>query len=1837
MLNKIKNITGKAMFLALMLIVVIMPKSVYAGTYEAIDWDEYKEKLKIAIMKQDGDIVINYNGNEVFSTEYFARLKIANVYEEALKDIPKYLGELNVLDQRTIPELDGVLNAQLKKVTHRIKYKNSFDEFTKIKSIISKEYDNIKSQVTDYEKLKTVYDYIVIELKNTDGELSKLLSPLEGETYEPYPNAVLFALMMSEIGYENDIAIGDNGHKWNLVKVHGKWYHVDASKENVNAEGKVEDKYFLIAAVDQGWNKNYHGEKTFDEYNYNGNPPTVPQIEYEITLIKNGMPKEADVNNIPDVVTIDDVKDTKEKVKQLETKIADYLDRIMLLKAQVKKLGLGVQEQPLIDKLDVLKSDLNTALGELNKKKETIVNNAVIKAESTFDLNDISIAKEVSDLLTDSTTKEKIIALEDSILAIKKAENTKLASDINLAKESTTNSKIQDLKEKLEEIIKVLEATIAVEKAETTMDDDDIEIANDLIFGLKDGEAKDNLNARLTVVKEKKEANETEQGNINTANLAVKVAEEIIKTSSDIDEIETKITNAINLLELVKTESIKTQLQARIKDVETAKDVIKLVNDADSLDNVPSEGSLSTIIKESEEKVEIAENGIKDIKDREVKTNQQNRIRKVKVVITALKAVEKAETTPLKISNVNSAKTAIAKIDDSFAAIIIKLTDRLKIVEENISNLNIITKALTSVEKAEKSLITTDIALAKEAIELLRLEGEIKFATTIGELNTRINATEKMLKMENDLIKYLKDFTEGDKAILEGSISDVKTSFGTIPDGSVKTSRRARVIVIDNIMIACGKIEEAIDNLSDANIKAAEDAIANITDSKVKKELETKLKNLLAKVELDKKINEAKEAVSNARTSLITTDLKLEDNKIAIELANVAVNKLPTGNIKKELQDKVKDYNYVIKAKEAIENAEAKGDTLIARDITTIENAIKYIKDMDGLGYLSTRLEALKDNLMINESLELIKKAEEAVKKANETKSTNDILAAKNAIKLVKDDKKRAELTKKIEDLEVQIAKDAMIYAESTKLSKDIATAKKAIDAISIKVEYGEVKTNLNNRVKAMESYLATINILVNAEKNKNAKNYDDANTSLAAFEKVVESVAEGDIAIYTAMVEEIKIRIKAIETHLVGEEGKVTNAEAAVKVIEGQMKVDLDPENTLIQEAQKLVDLVNDKNIKAGLQKRINAIQLAKDAKIAVMRAEAYTNDKSVKDAESALSKVDGRYSDIIQDLSERILKLKNQLDISKKVDEATKLVQKAVDSRKKSDSIIARFAVDELEFLAPTSYAKLIEILTALDTSIGSSEKDEADALKAVNDALNLTFDFVDKANTLIIGIIEGQENEKEKIQEGYGIIESAKIEIIKANAAVRRLSEQKGLLSEIDYANKVIASAEDSVDIKEAVRLVTVASTSVGNANTDMEKSKARLDIAAARRAIDKIDQPNNKAIKATILNTVNAIEKKLESDNDQELIDLAVKAVNKAADMLAKAVSDESIKDKTVQEDINKAIFAAKMAIGWISDNNKAAKVTLTGFLDDIAAMFTAEKDGILNEDRIKNAEAAVKLAEDNKGSELLQNYIRSARLRVKMINNDGPETAVIINDLNTRLDILEGKGGSGGNGGNSGSGGNNKPGGGNSGSNKPGGGTSTGNTIPTTPLPDKDRFIGTTAPIWGKTNELNKKNPVTGISAQTISAFRVMESKMKIIELSNILKPNQHINAKLVVSGKNINLDSKPYIHDKVNNSILVPIKALGDELGFSVSLINSPAINGAKRLSLNGLVDGKPKSIVMDLGSEYCYVNGNLVKLNSKPVIQEGRTYIPVDFMVEHFGLTFNYYNDGKNIQLIIN
>ncbi len=1798
-----KDILYRGISLGLVLAMVVpmmMPMAVF-GEKESdkIDLGIYEKQIgeiKNGIKEQNSSIVIKFPKGEGYPTDYIPHVLAKTLYEIAKQEVPVYAGELNIIDEKIFIQLDEGSDKRLDSASYDIEYRLKKDNMNGIKSILAdKAYRDIKSQITDYERIKAAYDFVVGALSDeedkVDKELKEILLPKEDEKLPKGYNAhaFLFAMLMDELGYENGFE-EIKGTKRNTVRLYGKQYYVDEWK----VIGK--DGAFL---------------KSKDDHSpYNESSPTKAQIEYEIEMIQEEINKigtnegekwSGKIGTIEENISLGKIEYAKGQIKDIKERIEIYKGRIAVLETEAKK------NQDIYDGLSKKFNELETSIEGIRKKIE---------------------------------------GLEDNI-------------------------------QKLE---------TAIEDAEKCLREDDI----------------DNANEKMEDV------------------------------------------NNINL------EFMDKQLKDRIENINTAITAITAVNEAESIiKKVPEEdskeASLSEIINEAEADVKTAEAEVKKIKDTVVRTNQQNRIKAIKLVITAMKAVEKAETEPLKESNVKPARTAIEKINkDKYGDNVVKaLGNRLDKIEEKIGLENEIAIAEKAVEKAEKSMKEEDIGPALNAID--KLEG----SDEKDKLNNRIEAIRAMNELEKALEEYLKDpekdeieqkdkgkededeedkedededKEEKEKSKLQKAINRAKEAIkedkiGEIP---VKAKYKQRIEVIEYTKIAMEAIMEVEKDVNKENIQKAQNAINRVEDSKIKKELEDRLKEIISEQEKEKNKKAVDGAIGTAQNSIKSEDKTIDENIEAVKAAEELVKKLPNGDTKKQYQNTIKELYNVIKAKQILRDAEVKEEsgTLTEKDVIAAEKAISTIKRehvselKEYITDLEKKVKKLRKSLEDTQATELLKKAKEAVEKAEQTKLPKDIAAAKKAVSLVKDEGEKKELTAQIEALEYSIAKEAVEKAEESarfndkSTSKDITAAEKAVEAISNKDRYGNEIKNLNGRIKAMRSYLEAIKVLENAEKNMNSQNLEAAKAAQKKFVALVDSIPKVDKenegeqgkdgedykAAYDEMKDYIKKRIERIDEYLKGEKGKETEAQKVVEKAEKAMRAYMDDKESDIEklkeaqksllEAQKAVDGIIDKKVKADLQKQVDAIDAAITAKAAIEAAEAYMNASSVKEAEKALNDLikTKKYPDIVSQLGNRVAKLKTELDyklnISKKVDEATKLVQKAIDSRKEADVARARFEVNTLleliEDKGSESYKiikNLDEMLVELEDSIKSGATAEEAAYKAAKNSIDRAIkeivgyyedDIDDKdkdedednkenkkdtkgkkiegANAYIGMIIRGQDDQEKYIKLASDKIQSARDYIIQANDAVRKLSDQnsrKGLLEQINNANKEIDLSEDNLYVKKAVMLTDIASESVivamGGGPEEVEKAKG--DIAAARRAADMVKHNNNKDVKRTIIRTIDSVEKKLYSDNDQELIDKALKDVNDAADALSNAVRDNKIMDKDVQRKIESDIFAADLSIGMISDNNKVARETLSGFIQDIKAAFEAEKEGIANEERIRNATKAVEDAEAQKGKDELDSYIRIARLRVRLIKENTPQDKIIKEELNSRLDALEGKiGGGPGSGGKPGSG--SKPGDGSSGGGK--GGNSSGNKTPTSPLSDRDRVIGSTEPVWGKTKTLKKTNPATNIFNYNTTIYRSNNSRMRVMELSNTLNTMPNAKVRLTVRGKNINLGSKPYIHDKANNNILLPIRAIGDEFGYLISMIDSPSMIGSKRLLLSGNIYGEIKTVAMDIGSDYSYVGGNLVRMNSKPIIQNGKTYIPMDFMIDHLGLSFNYYYENGNIQLTI-
>ncbi|MGN0658536.1 MAG: transglutaminase domain-containing protein [Emergencia sp.] len=101
--------------------------------------------------------------------------------------------------------------------------------------------ENITEDMSDYEKEKAVYDWLIGYTAYSEGSLAPISSGGE-YSHEPYGvfkyheaicvgNATTMKLFLDMLGIENQIihSTEQGEHAWNLVKLDGEWYHCDVT------------------------------------------------------------------------------------------------------------------------------------------------------------------------------------------------------------------------------------------------------------------------------------------------------------------------------------------------------------------------------------------------------------------------------------------------------------------------------------------------------------------------------------------------------------------------------------------------------------------------------------------------------------------------------------------------------------------------------------------------------------------------------------------------------------------------------------------------------------------------------------------------------------------------------------------------------------------------------------------------------------------------------------------------------------------------------------------------------------------------------------------------------------------------------------------------------------------------------------------------------------------------------------------------------------------------------------------------------------------------------------------------------------------------------------------------------------------------------------------------------------------------------------------------------------------------------------------------------------------------------------------------------------------------
>ncbi len=262
-------------------LLILSPTAVYAKQTEntsqiypmvanstVANWDQLTEELAKQIQNFETDIKITYTG------------KIGDLKKEMMDALEKAKQQAVYASghiESTMVSADSLGN-----VTYKMKYLTSQTQEVAVQKKINLILKNIiKPSMTDFQKVKAINDYIV---SNTMYGTKTKASPhsayalfFEGQAVcQGY--ALAAHAMLEQSGIETKYVVGfvngNEAHAWNLVKVDGKWYHLDTTWNDPlpNRVGAASYDYFLVSdnqiSKDHTWIKGNYPTATSTKYSY---------------------------------------------------------------------------------------------------------------------------------------------------------------------------------------------------------------------------------------------------------------------------------------------------------------------------------------------------------------------------------------------------------------------------------------------------------------------------------------------------------------------------------------------------------------------------------------------------------------------------------------------------------------------------------------------------------------------------------------------------------------------------------------------------------------------------------------------------------------------------------------------------------------------------------------------------------------------------------------------------------------------------------------------------------------------------------------------------------------------------------------------------------------------------------------------------------------------------------------------------------------------------------------------------------------------------------------------------------------------------------------------------------------------------------------------------------------------------------------------------------------------------------------------------------------------------------------------------------------------------------
>ena len=243
-----------AVFLAVTLILALIPTTAFAANTDSTDYvttiAEAGAQLREGMTKRQKNIVVR------FSTSGKKTNPAATVYQEAIKHtgVPDEGDYLRYQCGGWSADIGHTVNGN--KVYYTIYYNMRYYTTASQEKALDTQVDKIVNSLSlqnadDYKKVQAIYDYICTHVAYDYAHTSSSYM-LKYSCYGAAVNraavcqgyALMFYRLALECGLDSRVIIGTgngNSHSWDIVKVNGKYYHVDPTWD----AGRGTYAYFL--------------------------------------------------------------------------------------------------------------------------------------------------------------------------------------------------------------------------------------------------------------------------------------------------------------------------------------------------------------------------------------------------------------------------------------------------------------------------------------------------------------------------------------------------------------------------------------------------------------------------------------------------------------------------------------------------------------------------------------------------------------------------------------------------------------------------------------------------------------------------------------------------------------------------------------------------------------------------------------------------------------------------------------------------------------------------------------------------------------------------------------------------------------------------------------------------------------------------------------------------------------------------------------------------------------------------------------------------------------------------------------------------------------------------------------------------------------------------------------------------------------------------------------------------------------------------------------------------------------------------------------------------------